>query len=420
MISFLSVFCFLMILKDAFETYLAVANYRYQRSHDRSEKAAKTLKIDDETLEKSLAYGKDCYYFSLIQRWTSSVAFLAFLLGGGFAYIEQLAARTTESLGWASANYIAEGIIFFLIIILISTVASIFFSIYLTFVIEQKHGFNRQTPKIFLLDFAKNLTLTLILGGAIYALSIWLVASFVHWWFWLWVLNIGLGIFFAWFGASLILPLFYKINPLDSEHELSDGINQLAQRAGFNHSGTYVMKSSIKSTHGNALFTGIFNKKKIIFYDSLIDLLSPSQVLAVMAHELGHFKLNHVRWGMITKALTNLGLYGLLFVLLTQPGLYESFGFSSAKPYLTLLLLGFFQSLTGIVLSPFLSYLSRKHEFEADAYAVDLVANKTDLSDALVNINTHSKQIPVTHPLYSLVYLSHPPLNERLEAMNAL
>ena len=412
----MTVFCVLVALREALERGLSFLNYKYQRDPKNVASVQKAFDFSDEDVQKAQSYSKDGFKFRLISSVVSTLAFLAFLILGGFVYLESLSSRVAVYLG-AGLGGVVEGVVFFSLWIILQVVASLGFSAYHTFVMEEKHGFNRTTVGLFLLDTIKGLAVSLVIFALALSAGIYLVSHTQNWWLWLWLLSVLLTLFMVWLGPTIITPLFNKLTPLDSKSELYEKIKALAEKTKFKLGGIFTIDASKRSSHGNAYFTGAFNSKKIVFYDTLIQTLTTPQTVAVMAHELGHFKLNHIRWSVITQMLVNgLQIY-VLYLILDNPAIYESFGFSAAKPYLVVFLLLLWQGLFNFIFTPFRSYFSRKHEFEADEFAVRLVSGHKDLEKGLVKMNQESHQLPIFHPLFSRFYLSHPPLTERVEAM---
>jgi STE24 endopeptidase len=290
------------------------------------------------------------------------------------------------------------------------------FSLYSTFVIEEKHGFNRQTVRGFFLDQLKGLALGAALGTPILAAILAIMEKGgPSWWLWAWAAASAFSLFTAWIYPTLLAPLFIKYTPLPAG-ELRDGIVALAARIGFRTGGVFVMDASRRSAHGNAYFTGLFRQKRIVLFDTLLEAMGAREVVAVLAHELGHFKLHHVRWALVRGLLTTGLLFFLLGRCLPLTAFYAAFGLERTS-YGALAVFGTWFSLVSFVLQPIGSALSRRHEFAADAFAIASGAAPTDLAEALLKLREKNRVLPISHPLYSRVYHSHPPLLERLAAM---
>ena len=215
----------------------------------------------------------------------------------------------------------------------------------------------------------------------------------------------------------MLAPLFNKFSPIE-EGDLKEKIFGLAKKISFETSGIFIMDASTRSTHGNAYFTGVFGKKRIVLFDTLVKNLSSNEVVAVLAHELGHFKLKHIRWALIRSILFTGILFYLLSLCIQMKDFYTAFGFETISNYAALVIFPLWFSLISFLLSPLMSFLSRKNEFAADEFAVSTIKNSNDLGSALINLSKSNHSMPLSHPLYSQFYYSHPPIVERLEAMN--
>ena len=296
------------------------------------------------------------------------------------------------------------------------------FSVYATFVIEQRFGFNRTTPALFVADLAKGLAVGLVLGLPLAALVLWLMGAAGRWW-WLWAwgawaaFNLALMVLYP----TVIAPIFNKFRPLADE-ALKARVQALMQRCGFAARGLFVMDGSRRSAHGNAYFTGLGAAKRVVFYDTLLAKLSPAEVEAVLAHELGHFKRRHVTKRMATLFALSLGALALLGWLSAQPAFYLGLGVTPnmnvANDALALLLFMLSVPEFGFFASPLAALLSRRHEFEADRYACDH-ADGAALASALLKLHEDNASTLTPDPLYVRFFYSHPPAHERLAALPA-
>jgi STE24 endopeptidase len=412
---FLILFVLLKFAQYFIERYLAKINRAYYLEPLRQKEAREALGLSQEDLDKSLAYATDRYRFSQISGWVTQLLLMVFLIVGGLGYFERLA---TNLAGASADNQLVVGLLVFALIGVATTLYGLPFSYYNTFVIEQKHGFNRQTRKGFILDMIKGLVIGGILGGLILSVILWIMAKAgVFWWVWAWVAMSSFSILTMWLYPSLLAPLFNKFSPLE-EGELRSKIHELAEKVSFKTSGLFVMDASKRSSHGNAYFTGVAGKKRIVLFDTLVNSLKPKEIVAVLAHELGHFKLNHVRWMLIRSVLmTGLTFY-LLSLFLPFTEFYTAFGLSGVSTYGALIVFSLWFSLIDFLLQPFESYLSRRNEFAADRFALKYTDDgKSELSRALLKLREQSHSVPISHPVYSAFYYSHPPILERLKAM---
>lgn len=409
----LIVFLGLKVFQYLLEKTLARTNRSYYLDSKNQEEAKRVLGISDDDFTKSLNYTTDKYQFGQISGWVSTMATLAFIGLGGVGWTDKVAA----SIVGVEGSGITRGLVFFAILGVLSMVLSLPFSYYSTFFIEEKHGFNRQTVKGFFLDLVKSLLVGAVLGGLILSAILWIMGSLGNnWWIFAWAALSGFSILTVWLYPTFLAPIFNKFSPIE-EGELKEGIFSLAEKVGFKTAGVFIMDASKRSSHGNAYFTGMFGAKRIVLFDTLVDSMSPKEVIAVLAHELGHFKLNHIRWQIVRSiAFTGVTFY-LLSLALPMLPFYQAFGLNQVSNYSALLVFSLWFGLVDFYLQPLTSYLSRKNEFAADSFAKVTLGSSTDLAAALLKLREKSKSMAITHPLFSKFYHSHPPLMERLAAM---
>lgn len=287
------------------------------------------------------------------------------------------------------------------------------FSLYQTFVIEERFGFNKTTLTTFIGDMAKQTLLMLILGVPLAWAALWLMQeSGQLWWLYLWLLWTGFSLLMLWAYPAVIAPLFNKFTLLDDEN-LQQRIQSLLDRCGFKSQGIYVMDGSRRSGHGNAYFTGMGQNKRIVFFDTLLKTLEADEIEAVLAHELGHFKRKHVQKRIMTMMLMSLAGLALLGWLIEQSWFYQGLGVQQPSNHLALLLFLMVSPVFTIFLQPLFSWFSRRHEFEADDYAATQ-ASATDLIRALVKMYKENASTLTPDPLYSAFYDSHPPAPVRV------
>jgi STE24 endopeptidase len=329
------------------------------------------------------------------------VLLIALTLGGGIAAIDAVSARL-----FGEGHVRDLGTVFG--VLLVTTVAALPFDIWRTFVIEARHGFNRTTPALFALDIAKGAALAVALGTPLLLGVFWLVESAGSlWWLYTWIAWIAFTLVLVMVFPRWIAPLFNRFTPLE-EGELRRRIEALLERCGFHSDGLFVMDGSRRSTHGNAYFTGFGTNKRIIFFDTLMERLTPSEIEAVLAHELGHFARHHiprllaVRFGL---ALLLLGILGWLY---QESAFYQALKLPA--PHIGAALAGFALAVPVFTFpfQPFASLIARRQEFEADAYAASH-ASASDLVTALAKLYRDNAATLTPDPLHSLVYDSHPP-----------
>ena len=407
----LILFIGLSILQKAVESALAFLNMKFVENPAHQAEARSVLGLTPESIGKSLAYARDRFRFGQFSAWVELSYTLAFIALGGLGWAESIARN-------ASAHAVIQGLLFFAMLGALSFLAGLPFSYYYTFVIEEEHGFNRQTKKGFWLDQVKAIALGSILGGAILALLLWIMSRMGSSWWWIaWLAFFGFSLATAWLYPVVLAPLFNKFSPLD-EGDLKTEIFRLAQKIEFRAEGISIMDASTRSSHGNAYFTGVFGKKRIVLFDTLVKSMALKEIVAVLAHELGHFKLHHVRWGLVRSFFTTGLMFFLLSLCLPLAPFYISFGLEGVSNYGALIVFSLWFGPVGFLVQPFTSMISRRHEFQADAFALQNIDDRKALGDALLKLRETSHSMPIAHPLYSAFYHSHPPLLERLKAMN--
>ena len=307
---------------------------------------------------------------------------------------------------------------------LISGLIDLPLTLYQTFVLEQRFGFNQMRLRLWLTDLAKSTLLGALIGLPIAALILWLMgAAGPLWWFWAWCAWMGFNLLLMWIFPTFIAPLFNQFQPLEDEG-LKQRVTALMQRCGFAAKGLFVMDGSRRSAHANAYFTGFGSAKRVVFYDTLLRQLSPAEVEAVLAHELGHFKHRHITQRMLGMFAMSLAGFALLGWLSTQGWFYVGLGVtpnlslegSAPNDALALLLFALAVPVFSFFISPLFSQLSRKHEFQADAYAM-AQADGAALATALLKLYEDNASTLTPDPLYVKFYYSHPPASERLARM---
>ncbi|MBI2229980.1 MAG: M48 family metallopeptidase [Deltaproteobacteria bacterium] len=310
----------------------------------------------------------------------------------------------------------AQGIIFCLAVGAIFSIAGLPADLYTTFGLEARFGFNKTTVKLYLADKLKGLVLGLVIGVPFLFVVLWLMeATGRYWWIWAIVFICGFELLMIVIYPTLIAPLFNKFEPL-KDGELRDRILRLAEQIGFHTSGIYSMDGSRRSAHSNAYFTGIGKAKRIVLFDTLIEQMTIDQGLAVLAHEMGHYKMRHIRRMLLVGGvLLFVGLF-ILSLLIKYPPLFSAFGLrpsSQAALVLFSLLSGPFT----FYLGPIMNLLSRKHEYEADRFAAVTLQNGKPMEEALVNLTVKNLSNLTPHPWYSFYHYSHPTPVERIEAL---
>jgi len=332
---------------------------------------------------------------------------LVFTLGGGLQWLADAWAHVFEP------GSLAHGTALLLSVFLIQGAVSLPLALYRVFVVEARFGFNRMTLALFLTDLAKQVVLALVLGVPLLLAVLWLMDRMGQlWWLYVWIVitlfSLGLQLIFP----ALILPLFNKFTPI-TEGELASRIAALLERCGFKSSGLYKMDGSKRSSHGNAFFTGFGATKRIVLFDTLVERLNPSEVEAVLAHELGHYKLHHiVKMVVLSAAMTFAGLW-ILGQLIDKPGFYQGLGVHTQSTAAALALFMLVVSEFTFFLQPLMALYSRRREYEADAYATQH-ANAGELVRALVKLYQDNAATLTPDPVHSAFYDSHPPAALRI------
>ena len=336
----------------------------------------------------------------------STIVLFLFTIGGGIQFIND----QYISLANCPLTY---GVVVIVVFNLINAIISLPFNIYEVFSIEQRFGFNKTTVKLFIFDLIKSLILSLIIGIPFLYLILWLMNVMGHsWWLWVWCVFVAFNLLMLIIYPTFIAPLFNKFSPLTDE-ELKSKIDNLLVKCGFKSSGVFVMDGSKRSSHGNAYFTGFGKTKRIVFFDTLIKQLTPNEIEAVLAHELGHFKLKHIIKQIILSFSIALVTLYILSLLIDTVLFYNALGVSSVTNYNGLLLFMLVIGVVSFPLAPVRSYFSRKNEFEADDFAKHYT-DKHDLINGLVKMYRDNASTLTPDDLYVKFYYSHPPASVRI------
>lgn len=341
----------------------------------------------------------------------STVVLLIWTLGGGLSWLDGLWQTLTDD-----SLYLGVG--FILSLMIIGSIIDLPFSIYRTFVLEQKFGFNKMTIGTFIGDMFKGLLLMLIIGlPLIYAILYLMGAMGEFWWAYVWLVLTGFSLLMFWLYPTYIAPIFNKFKALDNI-ELKAKIDNLLTRTGFKSDGVFVMDGSKRSSHGNAYFTGIGKNKRIVFFDTLLEGMEDQEVEAILAHELGHFHHKHIRKHMITSFTISLFGLALLGYLINQPWFFHGLGVETMSNHTALILFTLVMPVFSFFIAPISNALSRKHEFEADAFAAKHT-NADDLVSSLVKLYRDNASTLTPDKLYSAFHDSHPSASIRINHLKA-
>ncbi len=409
--NFSLVFLAALALSALVKLWLAQRQIRHVAANRDSVPAAFADRIPLDAHRKAADYTLANTRLGRVETLFNAVLLVAWTLGGGL----QLLDDSVRALGWES---IPTGVAVIIGAFLVMALLDLPVSLYHTFVIEERFGFNRTTVPTFVGDMLKQALLTLLLGGPLAWAALWLMErSGGYWWFHLWLLWVSFSLLMMWAYPSFIAPLFNRFTPLEDE-SLRQRIQALLGKCGFKSQGIFVMDGSRRSGHGNAYFTGLGSNKRIVFFDTLLQTLDEDEIEAVLAHELGHFKRRHVQKRIVTMMLLSLAGLALLGWLVEQPWFYQGLGVATPSNHMALLLFMMVSPVFTLFLQPLVSWFSRKHEFEADDYAARQ-ASAGNLVRALVKLYKENASTLTPDPLYSAFYDSHPPAPVRVAHLSA-
>ena len=409
MTSFETVFILVVYGIAFFELFLLSLNFRNAKLSKVSLPDNLRDVFSDDLIEKSVEYSRAKSLFVIVSSVVNLVA-LSIGIFWGFGVIESLSMKLAE-------GFALRGLIFFSLIASIYFFISLPFSIYSTFVLENRYGFNRTTPKTFVSDKIKEVLLAAGIGLPLVYLALLAIDSFEYWWVYLLIGVVGFEILTQLIFPTVILPLFYKLKPLEDEN-LAKRIREIADKAGFGVKSILVMDASRKTRHTNAFFTGIGRAKRIVLYDSLLEKHSSEEIEAIFAHEAGHFKRKHILKGMLISNAVAIFAVVLLWMMVESDTVAGIFGVS--EKYAILLYAGIFLSSIFTVLDWIDSFISRKWEFEADSYSAMITGDTQPMIRALKNLSVSNLSNLSPHPLYAALYYSHPPSWERIEKLNGI
>ena len=364
---------------------------------------------DEEKYVKAGKYERVRSKFGLVSSLYSVILILLMLFLNGFAYLDGIVRGWTENPYWMP-------MIYFGILLIASDILSMPFSIYSTFVIEERFGFNKMTPKIFVLDKIKSYIIGAVLGGGILAAFIWFYESLGNsFWIAAWIFISVFSIFMVMFYTSLIVPLFNKLKPLE-QGDLRSGIEDYCQTVGFKLNNLFVIDGSKRSSKSNAYFSGLGPRKKIVLFDTLIEKQNNEEIIAVLAHEIGHYKLKHTLLGVFLSIFqTGIMLY-LLGLVIGNPMLGEAMGVNIMSLHIGLIAFSLLYSPISTITGIFMNIVSRKNEFQADAYGARTYKGE-HLISALKKLSVDNLSNLYPHPAYVFVHHSHPPVLKRIEAI---
>ena len=400
------VFLSALLLTAATRLWLAARHAAHVKIHRDAVPAQFSDVITLDAHQRAADYTCAKTRFAMIGLAVEVALALAFTFGGGLQTLHNLTAS------WLEPGII-RGLALIAGVAVVMMIVELPLSLYRTFVIEERYGFNKTTMRLFWIDFAKGLLLGAALGLPLAAAVLWLMERMGElWWFWAWLTWMAFNIVVLAVYPTWIAPLFNKFSPL-TDAAMKERVERLLDRCGFKVKGLMVMDGSRRSSHGNAYFTGFGKTKRIVFFDTLLSRLEPQEVEAVLAHELGHFKLKHVIKRIAGIFALSLGFLWLLGALLDQPWFYTGLGVATPSTAMALILFSIVIPVFTFPFQPLGAMISRQHEFEADAFAAQYTP-ASDLIAALVKLYKDNASTLTPDPLHSVFYDSHPPAMARI------
>ncbi len=368
---------------------------------------------DAETYRKAQNYLKENTRFGIITDTVTTPIMIAFILVGGFNLVDQFA-RSFQFVP------IPTGLIFAGVLLLGFQIISIPFSIYSTFVIEEKYGFNRTTVRTFILDILKSWLLAAVIGGIIFSVILRLFDKAGNWaWVYCWVVVVLFQIVLMFLAPVVILPLFNKFYPLE-DGELKAAIEDYARSQDFKMKGVFKMDASKRSTKSNAFFTGFGRFRRIVLFDTLIKRHSVDELVSILAHEMGHYKKKHILKSVLISIITTGLIFFVLSLFINNEGLFSAFKMQNTSIYASLFFFAFLYAPISMVISILSNILSRKHEYEADAYAVSTYGKPESMISGLKKLTVDNLSNLTPHSLKVFLSYSHPPVLERIHAIRRI
>ena len=371
--------------------------------------------IDGELLKKTSDYTFEHSRFGYFESIFDNILLVVFLFGGLLALYN----------GWMvslNLSFILTGILFFFLLSFASSILDIPFDLYTTFKIENKYGFNTTTAKIWITDFIKSTIISIILMAIMGGIGFWLIkASPNFWWIWLWAFFLVFSLFLMYISPYVIEPLFNKFTPIAEEYqELEEKIRTMMDKVGLKVSRVFQMDASKRSKHTNAYFTGIGKVKRIILYDTLLQKMEEDEILAVLAHEVGHWKKKHILKRIIVSEIVGFFSIYISFRILQTDWLTQIFNISSPTFFTKLVILGFIGSIVSFPFTPISTYFSRKHERQADQMAINLTGKADGLISSLIKLSKDNLANLHPHPFFARFYYSHPPIVDRINTLQGM
>ena len=407
--NFTQIFIALILIKFLLETYLKIRNLKSIDNNKDSVPPRFKDVVTEEEYKKSILYNPDRIKFQIFTALFGSVVLVIFTIGGLLNYLTEVVMDMTSS-------NVLGAVFLGLLLIIVEEIISIPISIYSTFVIEERHGFNKTTRKTFVTDIFKGLLISGAISSILYATVIFIIISAGDlWWIYAFAAVFTLQAIIFFLYPVLIMPLFNKFEPLDDE-QFKKPIEKLLEKVDFKSKGLFVMNASLRSTHGNAFFTGFGKNKRIVFFDTLLKTINPDEMEAILGHELGHYKLGHIRKTLISSLVFGfLGFY-ILNEIFKSDNFFIAHGLENLTVYSKFLMFYLVIGSYTFFTKPITSALSRKREFEADDFSFQFTDGEHMISGLLKLTKDNASNL-TPDPLYSSYYYSHPPIAERVASI---
>lgn len=404
--TFTAVFLTLLVIVVAAQLWLAQRQIAHVAAHRGTVPREFEDQVPLDAHKKAADYTLARARLGRIENIYGAILLLAWTIGGGLNLVDEFWRRHFE-------RELATGVAFLLSVVLLTGVLELPFTVYRTFVLEREFGFNRTTLGVFVMDLIKQTVLAVLIGTPLLLAALWLMQSSGGlWWVYVWLLWTAFSLFMVWAYPTLIAPLFNRFKPLDRD-SLRARLQALLTRTGFRSEGIFVVDSSRRTAHGNAYFTGFGRSKRIVFFDNLLDQLAEDEVEAVVAHELGHYRLHHIIKRMVVVITMSFLALALLGWLADQSWFYRALGVDRSSNHAALALFVLVSPVFTFFLTPLIARRSRRHEHEADGFAAEQ-SDARALIGALVKLYKENATTLTPDPLHSAFYDSHPPALERI------
>ena len=396
----------LVTIYSVFRILLDLHQIKYIQSTHISDNELNLIKLNQEYVDKSKLYNIEKLYLSIFSTVIKSLIIIIFLASNGMFIFEDI----SNIVNVFTINAEVFNIILFIVIL---TLIDLPFSYYKIFFIENNYGFNRQSKLLFLKDLVLSLLISLIIISILFTIFNKLYNFYTdNWWFYMWLIFIAFNILVIYLFPIIISPLFNSFKKIDDEEIISE-IKDLSDKTNFKISNIYIMDGSKRSGHSNAYFTGFYKNKRIVFYDTLIDLLTPTEIRSVLAHEIGHYMKKHIMWSMIINFFMSFIFFYIIYQIISIEILFKELGIDQASSSQVVILFSLLLPCILYFITPLFSILSRKNEYEADNYA-KLHSDKNELISSLLKLYKENLSLIKSSPIYSSIYSSHPTVFERI------